>query len=334
VYPGFTPAALPAVPGLEGAGVIEDANGSAHAVGTRGTVFFNTKEVRMQKRSERGNGMPPAAAVLARAYTRARQPTPPRLHLIRLSEFCSALLACLFVAQGHGSWQQYVAVPAASFMPVPDSVSDESAAQFLVNPVTVVGMLEQLAAPAGEYILQSAAGSTLGRQFIALAKKQGVKTINLVRRAEQAEELKALGADVVLCTETDDIAARVKEVTGGKGAWGAIDAVGGPLTQRISGAVRDGGSVYIYGAMSGLEFTGSIVDCLFRNVAIRGFWLNIYLGSLTPERKAEVFAQVVDMLADGSLAPYSGQKFSLADVVEAVQASQATARAGKVLLVG
>jgi hypothetical protein len=53
VYPGFTPAALPAVPGLEGAGVIEDANGSAHAVGTRGTVFFNAKEV--------------------------RQPTPPRL---------------------------------------------------------------------------------------------------------------------------------------------------------------------------------------------------------------------------------------------------------------
>ena len=277
MYPGFQPSALPAVPGLEGAGVIEDGNGTALKAGTRGICFFSTRE-------------------------------------------------------GQGSWQEYVAVPASNFIPVPDSVPDESAAQFLVNPVTVVGMLEELAAPAGEYILQSAAGSTLGRQHITLAKKRGLKTINLVRRAEQAAELKALGADEVLCTETDDIAARVKEITGGKGAWGAVDAVAGPLTQRISAAVRDGGSVLIYGAMSGLEFAGSVVDVLFRSVVVRGFWLNVFLGGLSAERKGAVFNEVIGWLADGSLVPFSGQRFPLSDVVAAVQASQATARGGKVLL--
>ena len=136
MYPGFQPPALPAVPGLEGAGVVEDSNGTELKAGTRGVCFFDARN-------------------------------------------------------GNGSWQEYVALPASNFIPVPDSVTDESAAQFLVNPVTVVGMLEEIAAPPGEYVLQSAAGSTLGRQLITVAKKRGLKTINLVRRPEQAAELKA-----------------------------------------------------------------------------------------------------------------------------------------------
>ena len=277
MYPGFQPPALPAVPGLEGAGVVEDSNGTELKAGTRGVCFFDARN-------------------------------------------------------GNGSWQEYVALPASNFIPVPDSVTDESAAQFLVNPVTVVGMLEEIAAPPGEYVLQSAAGSTLGRQLITVAKKRGLKTINLVRRPEQAAELKAIGADEVICTETEDVVARVKEITGGKGAWGAVDAVAGPLTQRISGSVRDGGLVLIYGAMGGLEFTGSVGDVLFRSVTVRGFWLNLYLGKLSAERKGAVFNEVVSWLADGTLVPNSGQRFPLSDVVAAVQASQATARGGKILL--
>ena len=224
-------------------------------------------------------------------------------------------------------------MPAANFMPVPDSVSDEAAAQFLVNPVTVVGMLDELAVPTGEYLLQSAAGSTLGRLMIALAKKRGIKTINLVRRAEQAAELKACGADEVICTETEDVAARVKEITGGKGAYAAVDAVGGAGVERLTNSLRDFGTVLIYGAMSGLQFTGSVVDCLFRGVTVKGFWLNLYLGRLSADEKQAVFKQVIELMADGSLAPHCGQSFPLSDAVAAVQASQQVARGGKVLLV-
>ena len=67
--------------------------------------------------------------------------------------------------------------------------------------VTVVGMVEALAAPAGSYVVQTAAGSTLGRQFITVARLRGLRTINIVRRAEQVAELKALGADHVLNSE-------------------------------------------------------------------------------------------------------------------------------------
>ena len=129
------------VPGLEGCGVVVDSGDTKLAVGTRGVVFFNAKEVRS---------------------------------LVSRGTLCSRLPSLQL--QGNGSWQEYAAVPAANVMQVPDKVSDEAASQFLVNPVTAFGMLDLIAAPAGEYVLQSAGGSTLGKLLIALAKKRGTKT--------------------------------------------------------------------------------------------------------------------------------------------------------------
>lgn len=68
----------------------------------------------------------------------------------------------------------------------------------------------------------------------------------------------------MVCSSSDDLAARVKAITGGAGASAVIDSVGGSLSQALGGAVRDGGAVWLYGLMEGLTFTGSGVDCLFR----------------------------------------------------------------------
>lgn len=70
--------------------------------------------------------------------------------------------------------------------------------------------------------------------------------------------------DEVICSQTEDIAARVKAITGGAGAAAVIDSVGGALSQSLGAAVRDGGTVWLYGLMDGLTFTASGVDCLFR----------------------------------------------------------------------
>ena len=74
-----------------------------------------------------------------------------------------------------------------------DALSDEVAAQFYVNPPTALGLLKVLGAPQGKWVLQTAAASVLGRMLIQLAKHQGVRTINVVRRRGAVEELKALG---------------------------------------------------------------------------------------------------------------------------------------------
>jgi mitochondrial enoyl-[acyl-carrier protein] reductase / trans-2-enoyl-CoA reductase len=238
------------------------------------------------------------------------------------------------VQSGNGTWQQYLVAPEDSLVAVPDNVSDESAAQFFINPVTVVGMLNVLDIPAGEYLIQTAAGSVLGRQMIQVCKHKGIKTINVVRRAEQVEELKSLGADEVIVSTEEDIPARVNEITGGKGAYGAIECVGGDLFAQITASVRPGGTVIIYGAMSGLTATFDIPSVLFRGVSIRGFWLIPYVDSLAKEEREKCMNDVMQLLADQVIVPYAGERFPLEKAQEAMEEASKAARGGKVLLEG
>lgn len=164
-----------------------------------------------------------------------------------------------------------------------------------------------------------------------MCKHMGLKTINIVRRAELAPELTALGADCVVL-ESDDIPAKVKEVTGGSMAWGGIDAVGGELTAKVTGSIRNDGTVLIYGAMSGLQFTGSIVDALFRNVTTRGFWITAIAGQLGMERMHALANELWALMTAGVVVPYAGTKYPVAQIKEAVAESQKVARGGKVLI--
>ena len=137
-----------------------------------------------------------------------------------------------------GTWAELMVVPAARLLPVPDGVSDEAAAQLVVNPLSAwVLVVDELDLQPGEWLLQNAAGSTLGRVVIQLARARGFRTINVVRRAEQGEELLALGADEVIVTDHEDVEERVREITAGEGVGKAIDAVGGELAGRIAAAL-------------------------------------------------------------------------------------------------
>ncbi len=229
-----------------------------------------------------------------------------------------------------GSWQQYVCVKEELVWPVPDSISDEAAAQFVINPWTLYGMLTDLEVPKGEYVLQTAAGSVLGRQVIQLAKHWGIKTINVVRRGEQKEELKALGADEVICTNEEgeeDVATRVKQITGGKLAYGAIDPVAGALTKQVVASVRDGGQVFVFGFLGGNDITVGVGD-LFRGVRVTGW--NLYHAFTSSERCKVLTNGVSKLMQDKIIVPLMGETYDLADFQLAIKKS--TEGGGKVLL--
>src|SRR5262245_31624912 len=105
-----------------------------------------------------------------------------------------------------GNWQEYAVIPARQAIPVPHWLTDEQAATFFVNPASALVMVRYvLKVPKGAWLLQTAAGSALGRMVIRLGKRFGFRTINVVRRREQAEELTKLGADAVICTADESI---------------------------------------------------------------------------------------------------------------------------------
>lgn len=231
---------------------------------------------------------------------------------------------------GQGSWQDYMVLSEDDIVAVPESVSDEAASQFFLNPWTLYGILDDIAVPKGEYILQTAAGSVLGRQVIQLAKHWGIKTINIVRRDKLKEELKALGADEVINSETEDIAQRVHGITSGKLAYAAIDAVGGTLTKMVAASVRDEGIVLIYGVLSSWNIEVRTID-LFRGVQVKGWFIFNYISK--QGKKNHVCGEVMKLFEEKVITPAVGKKFPLEDFLAAIEESEKESRGGKVLLI-
>eukprot|EP00884_Botryococcus_braunii_P004266 jgi/Botrbrau1/13840/Bobra.0056s0077.1 len=236
-------------------------------------------------------------------------------------------------SSGQGTWQQYVVNSKTALIPVPDGISDEAAAMFVVNPLTAFGLLEDLRAPTGSHVIQTAAGSVLGRMFNQLAKRQGVHVINVIRRAAQKDELASLGMDIIIATDEEDLEERVKEITGGQGAHSAIECVAGDMTAKVMRCVREGGTTFLYGGLSGRTATVDVVDVIYGARKLDGWVLGSWVkrqGASLPNKLSLVF----DLIQQNAITFNVGTRYPLEDVVAAVRESIAVARGGKVLLEG
>jgi NADPH:quinone reductase-like Zn-dependent oxidoreductase len=232
-----------------------------------------------------------------------------------------------------GTWSTYGVYRQNILFPVPDNVTDEAAAQAIANPVTAYGLLDKLNAPKGEYIVQSAAASSLGRILIQFAKARGLKTINLVRRKEQIGDLKAIGADIVLNTEDGtDIVEEIKRITNGKGAYGAVDAVGGDLALKLSQVVRDDGTIILYSFLGGEQVNVSGADLLLRHVNYTGFLFTKYFRDIGKDKFDEVISKVFELFAN-EINPLPGKSFPLEKITDALHQSLNSDKGKKVFLI-
>jgi NADPH2:quinone reductase len=233
-----------------------------------------------------------------------------------------------------GTWQEYILAESTQLIPVPDGVSDQTAAQFVVNPLTAwIMTIEELALDSGEWLLQTAAGSTLGRIVLQIARLRGFKTINVVRRREQVEELKTLGADEVICTADEEMAARVREITGKAGVTKAIDAVGGETGAAAFHSLGRGGVMLVYGALSMKPMPVDVGRMIFTTTTIKGFWLSEWLRAALPERQQSVMSEMLRSMASNEIVPPVEAEYPLKDVLAAIEHAERPGRSGKVLLV-
>jgi NADPH:quinone reductase len=234
-----------------------------------------------------------------------------------------------------GTWQEYLLAESTQLIPVPDSIPDQTAAQFIVNPLTAwIMTTEELQLQPNEWLLQTAAGSTLGRVVLQLAALRGFKTINVVRRREQVEELKALGADEVICTADEDLVERVKEITGRQGLTKAIDAVGGETGGAVVRALGRGGVMLVYGLLSMEPMPVDSGRMIFTSMTIRGFWLGEWFRTAAPERQQAATAELLRLMATNEIVPPVEAEYPLTDILAAVAHAERPGRSGKVLLVG
>jgi len=205
-----------------------------------------------------------------------------------------------------GAWSEYYVVDSVNVVPLPDNVSFEEGSQLTSNPLTVLAILRELNIPEGEFLVQTAAGSNFGRVVIQLAKHFGIKTINIVRRDSQIEELKAIGADHVINYEKSNIVEEINKLTNGAGAKYALDAVAGPLGASLLNAISEQGTVIIYGIISKEPYNPNPGLLLFKSITVKGFTISLIKRNY-PEKAKEYYTEITTLLAAKKLSlPYQG----------------------------
>ncbi len=234
---------------------------------------------------------------------------------------------------GNATWAEYAVVPALRVVPVADAIDDVQAASFFVNPATVLGLVNHvLKVPKGAWLMQSAAGSTLGRMVISLGKHQGFKTLNLVRRRAAVEELKALGGDAVISTEDGPIDEQVKAIVGDAGIKYAIDPVGGETGTQIIRSMGHGGRLVCYGSLSEDPIRLESRRLIIHDARVEGFWLGHWMQSRSKLKAIGLFREISAMIRQGILRTEPGREFGLEAILEAAGEADSVGRKGKALL--
>ncbi len=231
-----------------------------------------------------------------------------------------------------GTWCRQMLVPAGNVIPLPEGLDTNQAAMLTVNPATAWRMLQDFVKlEPGDWVVQNAANSGVGRSVIQIAQALGWKTLNVVRRPELVDELTAAGGTVVV-TEECDLRKELKTLCGGARPKLALNAVGGPSALNIANALATGGTMVTFGAMSKqpLKIPNGLL--IFKGLKFEGFWLNRWRKNADRAALGETYAALAGLLKAGKLFTPVHATFSLTRVVEAVEAAGQEQRGGKVLL--
>jgi len=200
-----------------------------------------------------------------------------------------------------------------------------------INPITAHSLLHGYAKLApGDWVAQTGASSATAGYVLALARHGGLRTLNVVRRAESAQSLLDAGADVVLA-EGEHLADQAAEALGDSRIELIIDGVAGDPVAQLAPLLKNGGHIVPYTARDRRPLSVSVLDLIFRGLSVHGYWLNLWLASTPRATVAQTYRELAALIADGTLAAPVEATYGLADYREALAHAANNDRTGKVL---
>ncbi|MDA1005271.1 MAG: 2-enoyl thioester reductase domain-containing protein [Verrucomicrobia bacterium] len=267
----------------------------------------------------------------------------PELPAVPGMEGCGEVLRCpggelavgsrvIFLRKG-GAWAEEMVLPTEDLIAVPEAIDPVQAAMLGVNPLTALRLLEGFVdLKPGDWIVQNAANSNVGRCVIQLARERGVSTVNLVRRESLREELLGLGASVVLLDD-EEMVAKALEATGGRRPVLALNAVGGDSALRQMDFLERRGSHVTYGAMSRQSLKVPNKFVIFKELTITGFWITKWLEESARAKIEESYVLLSQFVVEGKLEQAVDGSYPLEEVRAACRRAGEEGRGGKVILV-
>lgn len=236
------------------------------------------------------------------------------------------------VAGVHESWAEYFLAPAGGLVPLPDAVPDEAAAQLIAMPFSAITLLDFLNVEPGDWVIQNTANGAVGKTLAMLAKARGVNVVNLVRRDAGVDELSQLGIGNVVSTASDGWKNKVRAIAGEAPIKAAVDSIGGRASGDLMGLLGENGLLVSFGTMAGEPMQIPSGDVIFKQAVVKGFWGSKVSAAMPAPKRAALIGELLQLVMAGDLKLPVEAVFDLAQVSEAVKASLAPGKSGKVLL--
>ena len=239
------------------------------------------------------------------------------------------------------TWREQIVCPANKLVQVPDGLDDSAAAASYINPLTAWALtVSTHNLKDGDWLLQTAAASSVGKFVLQLAQQYRFKTVNIIRRREQESIIRNLGGDEVICTADENLRTRLQDLTAGKGVGRAIDCVAGEVGAEVARNLAPGGTMLVYGALSSHRQTDPAKflmplfapRLIYSTATIRGWWLPRWVPSQPLAEVRDATSSLLTMLSSGALTPPAIARYSLKDFQEAVRLADGEAGQEKILL--
>jgi NADPH:quinone reductase-like Zn-dependent oxidoreductase len=230
-----------------------------------------------------------------------------------------------------GSHAEYIVIPRRGARPKPTSLSMAEAASVGRNYVTAFfGLIQRAQLKEGETVLVTGASGGVGSSVIKIAKSKAARVIAVYRQSPGSEEVRQLGIDLALSSQSDDIVSRVKQFTQGKGADIVFDCVGGPLFEVVLNTLGMGGRQVNITSVGERRVSFDLLDFYRRQITLLG----VNTITLDAIASADILEALKPAFEQGRLTPPDiARTCSLDDAVEAYRQVDSGAANGKIVFV-
>ena len=230
-----------------------------------------------------------------------------------------------------GTYGELANVPARNLVKHPANISFEQAAASWMQYLTAWGaLIEQAKLTAGDFVIVTAASSSVGIAAFQIAKAVSATIIATTRTQAKRQSLIEHGADHVVVTDEEDLVARVMELTSGAGARVVFDPVGGPSFIPLAESMARGGILLEYGALSTEPTPFPLFTVLGKSLTLKGYLNGEITNNDAALERAKAF--ITAGLTAGQLKPVIARTFPLERIQEATRFLESNAQIGKVVV--
>ena len=240
-------------------------------------------------------------------------------------------VACSPAHGGDGTWAEYMLTSAMNVAPLPGGISQEMGSMMLVNPMTAMAFIQLAREGKHRAIVNNAAASSLGKMLIRLSLSQDIPLINIVRKEEQIDVLKELGAIHVLNSSADTFKEELKQLANKLEATLFLDAVTGSQSSILLEAAPRGSTLLAYARLSGDPISADPGFLIKEEKAILGFQLGNWLQTKGLLFKLRFVSRVKKQLGS-ELSSHIKRSYPMESVEEAIAHYREHMSDGKIVL--